>query len=106
MNFSGGKDLKGRALSSGNGQNVQNDGHKNRAKSDDKSVDSVRNQDFFNAGLSPYPHTTTFREIEPAARLFGSSFFSFVRVNGSFRSDVVVNNVSCIQSRNPGGCPI
>ena len=36
--------------------------HQNRAKSDDKSVDSVRNQDFFNAGLSPYPHTTTSQE--------------------------------------------
>jgi len=41
---------------------VQNDGHKKGAKSDDKSVDSVRNQDFFNAGLSPYPHTTTSQE--------------------------------------------
>ena len=36
--------------------------HQNRAKSDNRSVDSVRNQDFFNAGLSPYPHTTTSQE--------------------------------------------
>ena len=28
-------------------------------KSDDRNVDSVRNQDFFNAGLSPYPHSIT-----------------------------------------------
>jgi len=44
--------------------------HQKGSKIDDKSVDSVRNQDFFNAGLSPYPHTTTSRKILRARNEF------------------------------------
>ena len=36
----------------------------NRSKSDDKNVDSVRNQHFFNAGLTPHSHSTTSHELK------------------------------------------
>jgi len=46
-------------LKEGGGQIAQN-----RSKSDDNFVDSVRSRDFFNAGLSPHPHTTTSHELK------------------------------------------
>jgi len=36
----------------------------NRSKSDDKFVDSVRSQDFLNAGLTPHSPTTTYHELK------------------------------------------